>query len=309
MKQMRFSLEDLTRLQKLPLNAKIDLSKLRIVEWYEYWNGKVYVSFSGGKDSTVLLKLVRKLYPDVPAVYVDTRLDYPEVRDHVKNTDNVIWLKPEMDFRTVIENYGFCYPSKDVAKCVDSYRRGHKWAINGFDGKLVTGDLSPYRERFNRWKWLVDVDAKISAQCCVVMKENPIKKFERQEGLKAFVGLLAAESYRRTYAWLKTGCNAFDSIRPSSKPLAFWTEQDILRYIADNDIDIPSVYGSVIGDKNGRLITTGESRTGCIFCPVGAHLRKVNKFHRLKESHPQLYKYCMNELGLDDFLTKVGVPH
>ena len=66
--------------------VKIALSKLRITEWYEHWQGKVYVSYSGGKDSTVLLKLVRELYPEVPAVYVDTRLDYPEVRAHVKAT-------------------------------------------------------------------------------------------------------------------------------------------------------------------------------------------------------------------------------
>ena len=57
-------------MQSLPLEAKIVKSQLRIREWYEYWNGEVYVSFSGGKDSTVLLHLVRELYPDVPLCFV-----------------------------------------------------------------------------------------------------------------------------------------------------------------------------------------------------------------------------------------------
>ena len=305
----KFMYKDLKRLQALPLDQKIILSKLRIAEWYQFWNGYVYVSYSGGKDSTVLLKLVRELYPDVPAVYVDTRLDFPEVRVHVKNTDNVIWLKPTMNFRAVIDEYGFCYPSKDVAQLIESYRRGTNWGINSFVGKDAKGNYKPFKRRFIKWKWLADSDIKISPKCCEIMKEKPLARFSKESGRKPYTGLLAAESFRRTLSWKKTGCNAFNTQKPSSKPLSFWTEQDVLRYIADNDITISSVYGNIVTDKTGRLKCTGEFRTGCIFCPIGAHLDKINKFQRLKESHPQLYRYCMAELGLDDFLNKVGVEH
>lgn len=54
--------------QSLPLHLKVELSKNRIKQFYEHFDGNVYVSFSGGKDSTVLLHLVRSLYPEVPAV-------------------------------------------------------------------------------------------------------------------------------------------------------------------------------------------------------------------------------------------------
>jgi len=77
--------------QALPLDLKIGLTKNRIRSWYEHWHGNVYVSFSGGKDSTVLLDLVRQDYPDVPAVFCDTGLEYPEIRDFVKTFDNVVW--------------------------------------------------------------------------------------------------------------------------------------------------------------------------------------------------------------------------
>ena len=301
------TLDELKELQALPLPDKIALSKLRIVEWYEHHNGKVCVSYSGGKDSTDLLKLVRELYPEVPAVYVDTRLDYPEVREHVKATENVIWLKPDMNFREVIEKYGYCYPYKEAANVIYCARKGAHWANNYFQGLNADGSESPFKRRFIKWHWLLDLPYKISDQCCDVMKENPMKRFHKQNGLAPYVGLMTAESWRRQRAWLRTGCNSFST--GMSKPLSVWNEQDILRYIVENGVKIPSVFGEITEDEKGKLKTTGEKRTGCIFCPIGAHLDKPNRFERMKETHPALYRYCMTELGLDEFLTAVGVPH
>lgn len=73
--------EDLKILQGLDLELKEEISKRRIEDWYEEFDGDVYVSFSGGKDSRVLLHLVRSMYPDVPGVFADTGLEYPELRE------------------------------------------------------------------------------------------------------------------------------------------------------------------------------------------------------------------------------------
>jgi len=115
--------ERLKELQALPLERKIGISTARIIEWYQYWNGNVYVSFSGGKDSTVLLHLVRSIFPDVPAVFSNTGLEYPELQKFVKSFDNVITLYPKIGFREVISTYGYPLISKEVAEAIYYARR------------------------------------------------------------------------------------------------------------------------------------------------------------------------------------------
>ena len=121
----RHDLGELQIMQGYSLERKIQLTCERIKAWYEWWDGQVYVSFSGGKDSTVLLDLVRNVcgYDDVPAVFVDTGLEYPEIRDFVKTYDNVEWLKPKKNFKQVISDFGYPFISKEVSNCVQGARK------------------------------------------------------------------------------------------------------------------------------------------------------------------------------------------
>ena len=100
---------------------------------------------------------------------------------------------------------------------------------------------------------------------------------------------------------------------PASKPLSFWTEQDILRYIKIKNLPICSVYGDVVIDYNSedqlngqidlsdlgltsdnrKLKTTGCYRTGCMFCGYGCHLEEESRFQSMKETHPKIYDYIM----------------
>ena len=151
--------------------------------------------------------------------------------------------------------------------------------------------------------------------CCNYMKKYPAKHFEKDSGKHPIVGTLTCESALRVNSWLRYGCNAFDSNRPISQPMSFWTTQDVLRYLKTFDIPYCSVYGDIIEGERGELRTTGANRTGCMFCMFGAHLEKEpNKFQRMKETHPKQYEYCMKPiedggLGLAKVLDYIGVPY
>lgn len=294
--------------QSLPLDLKIAMTRTRIREFIDYYGtDEVYVSFSGGKDSTVLLDMVRQDFPKVEAVFLDTWLEYPQIRQYVNGFKNVKIIKPEKSMKQIVDDDGWCFPSKDVAEAIDAYRRGLKWGYNKLHGLDKNGNPSIYRERYVKWLRLADeFDGKISHKCCLDMKERPVEKYERISGKKPMVALLADESARRKEAYLRTGCNSFDSDRPISKPMGFWTENDVLEYIYTNKIEIAEPYGIVIPENgqitmfcdNCKFKTTGESRTGCMFCPVACHLDNFAKIERVKKYNKSIYDYIMEELNM-----------
>lgn len=111
---------DLQYMQSLPLDEKINLTKRRIIDWYDHYRGNVYVSFSGGKDSTVLLDLVRETLCDesIPAVFANTGLEYAQIQRFVRETPNSEIIRPRMRFDEVISTYGYPIISKEVAEAI-----------------------------------------------------------------------------------------------------------------------------------------------------------------------------------------------
>lgn len=319
---MRRTIDDLRQMQSLPLDAKIKMTKRRIRDWYDYWGGQVYVSFSGGKDSTVLLHLARQLCPDIEAVFVNTGLEYPEIQKFVKTFDNVTILRPKMRFDEVIKKYGYPVISKEVSLALWYAKKGSVWANNCLDGLDKKGNPHSFKSSmYSKYRPILDADFACSDKCCLAMKEKPLDDYVKKTGKKPITAIMAAESKKREMAWLRTGCNAFDSKHQISKPMSFWTEQDVLQYIKENNIPLASVYGDIAykedsdqmriedygisGCGTDRLCTTGCDRTGCIFCAFGAHLDKVSRFERLKETHPKQYAYC---IGGGEYVDGVWQP-
>lgn len=280
----------------------------------------MYVSFSGGKDSTVLLDLVRNEfgYKNVPAMFVDVPTQYPELRQFVKTFDNVDIVQPKINFFQVCEKYGFPLFSKEVSQTIEevrSYIQKHDGNPEGFYrwkklcGEAIdkkTGKASSYN--IPQYKFMIDAPFDISHKCCNVMKKNPAKDYEKATGRKPITAQMASESRLRTTEWLKHGCNAFDKKRVISNPMSFWTEQDVLLYIKTKNLPICSVYGEVVTDDEEMgqmqlsdyegmelfdrgqqpLHCTGCERTGCVLCGFGAHLGD-ERFTRLRETHPKMY--------------------
>lgn len=317
---------ELAQMQSLSLQSKIRMTQQRIRGWYDHWEGQVYVSFSGGKDSTVLKHIVDGMYSDVPAVFVNTGLEYPEIQSFVRDikagkydcfNSDVEILRPEMRFDEVVKKYGYPAISKDISNCIFWARRGSPTRLARVKGTLTKKDGTPSMFNCKKWEFMLDAEFEVGSDCCKIMKKNPSKRYEKETGRKPFLALLADESLKRRDAWMKTGCNAFELKRPQSQPMAFWTEQDILHYIKQYNVPYCSVYGDIVIDEQvdgenilsgqinlidylgchteeDKLTTTGCDRTGCIFCMFGCHLEKEpNRFQRLKETHPRQYDYCI----------------
>lgn len=295
-------IRELKYFQSLSLEQKIEMTAERIDAWYQHYNGNVAVSFSGGKDSTVLLDIARnhwRGHKDIKAVFFDTGLEYPEIRQFVKTFDNVEIIRPKMRFDEVIKTYGYPVISKSVAHNV-------RCARNEPDGDTVKNcfceeKTGPYA--MAKWNDLRFVDFKIDDRCCDIMKKAPAHEYSKNNGVYFMTAEMACESKKRTDNWLHNGCNGFDLKIPKSTPMAFWTEQDVLEYIYKNNLPIAEPYGEVIvtecqltfDGEECKYATTGCDRAGCMFCGFGAHLEKgITRFQRDKITHPIQYNYCIN---------------
>lgn len=307
-------IKELKFLQSLPLERKIEMTAERIDGWYQHYDGNVAVSFSGGKDSTVLLDIARnhwRGHKDIKAVFVDTGLEYPEIRRFVKTFDNVDIIRPAMRFNEVIKKYGYPVISKTVAHNV-------RCARNEPDGEIVKNCFcseksGPYV--MAKWNDLRFVDFNIDDRCCDIMKKQPAHNYFKKNSIYFMTAEMACESKKRTDKWLKNGCNGFDLQYPKSTPMAFWTEQDVLEYIYKNNLPIAEPYGQVIetecqitfDGEQCKYETTGCNRTGCMFCAFGLHLEKgKTRFQRLKETHPKQYEYC---IGGGEFSNGIWQPN
>ena len=283
--------EYLRKLQSLSLEDKILYSKVKIQEYYVYYKGKVYVSFSGGRDSTVLMDLVRNMYPEVPAVFFDTGLEFPEIREHVKTFDDVEWIKPKTSFRKVIETRGYPCIGKECAHYISLAQRG-------FPSGLKQMQLET-RYGFKKYSYLVDAPFAISGDCCDMMKKRPAHEYLKKTGRFPIIGTRAEESELRVSKWLVKGDNNY-SDNSTSNPLSIWLEKDIKEYIRLNKLPISRVYDM------------GYDRTGCVFCMFGI-MQNPDRFLILKKTHLQLWEYCMKPwdeggLGMREVLDFMKIP-
>lgn len=281
------------------MKGKLQQTEEMIKCWVESWGvDNVYVAYSGGKDSEVLLHIVRKMYPTVKAVFSNTGLEFPEIVKHVRSRNNVTLIRPRKTFKQVITDYGWPIISKTVSMSISRYNSTKHESQREYrlNGKKQTAGVIP-----QKWKFLLTAPFKISDNCCYHLKKSPFKVFERKTGLKPMLGITAADSHLRLQDIRKRGCNVYDAKAPQSRPLSMWTEREIWEYIKDNDLEVCSVY------------SMGYTRTGCIFCMYGLHQEskknKENRFQLLKKTHPKQWKFIIKKMKAEEVLKFLGLKY
>lgn len=280
--------------QSLPTHIKRKMTARRIRQAYDMFDGNISVSFSGGADSTVVLNEVRAIYPDVPAVFVDTGLEYPEIREFVRTVENVVWVKPKMTFKQITEKYGFPVVSKETAQKLHEVRQTksdfmRQLRTTGIDGRK--------RQQIpEKWKFLIDAPFKISHKCCAILKHEPLDRYAKESGRIPITGEMASESSARTQKISSQGC-FFMGKHPRVKPLSFWTS-------VDSHAVLQTIPHCTLYDPPFNL-----DRSGCMLCGFGAHLNSPNKFQLLKLTHPRIHRLALPAFGIDKILDYMGVPY
>ena len=318
------------KLMALDSTAKELTTYEKLDEWYTAWGGQCYVSFSGGKDSTVLAYLAARYLAsfrtppwELNLVFVNTGLEYPEIQKFVNEyadwlrrefprvTVNLHRLRPKMNIRQVVTKYGYSIVSKEVAGAVYQARKNPNCdKAKKLRGEVFNKDGNKSAWNCDNWVFLLDAPFLVSSECCPIMKKRTAHAYERESREKPIVAMMAEEGRQRFQTWTATGCNAFEGKRPMGKPMSFWTDQDVLRFIVDRQLPYASVYGDIVAsdgenDYGAALIDcklhcTGCRRTGCMFCAFGAHLEKgVNRFERMKLTHPKHYQFCIGGGAFD----------
>lgn len=286
----------------LSLDQKIDHFVGVVDTFISRLGNAAYVSFSGGKDSTVMLYLVRRFFGSgIPAVFVNTGLEYPEIVRFVRSHENVEEVRPSMSFRDVIERYGFPLVSKEVAGQVYQLKhtRSEKLRDIRLHGKVndrgtIVGKVP------SKWAGLAGAPFDISPKCCDILKKKPAKEYERRTGRKPIIGTMVGESTLRMQQYLmRGGCIAYEKDRQAAYPLSIFTEEDIWQCIRRFDIPVCSLYQNPLCD-----------RTGCMICGFGCQYASDTRLRLLWETHRGAYrallKYQNNGVSMREALHAIG---
>lgn len=308
--------------ETLTFEEKLLRTKMLIMESVEQFGEEgVYIAFSGGKDSSVLAHIVHSIYPNIPLVFANTGLEYPELVKFVKSQRDkgkeVVMMKPRKSFKQVLDEYGYPLISKEVSMAISRYQKTKSAfqkrlrLFGGFNyrtGKMQKTGVIPKKWRFIKDKY------KVTERCCDYFKKMPFTDYEKETGRRmSFVGVRTQESNLRKRSFNKQGCNAFKLKRPQSRPIMFWNDSDIEQYIKENNVELCEVYYDkwVTDPLTGsEVLIPAENRTSCIFCMYGVAQEmkqdpENTRFHKLKLRQPKLFKYSMDKLGLREILKDV----
>lgn len=267
---------------KILLQDRIEKIK-QVIE--EHGEKNFYISFSGGKDSTVLSALIdMALINKIPRVYANTGIELNMISNFVnelqQNDDRINIIKPVTNIKEMLKQEGYPFKSKLHSHCVDLYQN------YGFEKKMVNGYLGKRPEYWHSftcpkkllYQFTNKNTLKISDKCCVKLKEEPLINWEKENNKTiAIIGTMRDEGGRRG----RSGCLQFYGKKLKQfKPLMPITKEWEEWFIKEYDIKICDIYKEPYN----------FSRTGCKGCPFALHLQ--HELDILEKFFPNERKQC-----------------
>ena len=276
----------------------------RIEELYYETHGKCYVSFSGGKDSTVLLALIKmceEIYtiPEnaIPAVFSNTGIELGITVDFVKWVKanyypNVVLLRPEVSFDWVLKNKGKPMVSKLKSEYLHRWhaqKRTQNIYLNLVEGKTIKGKNASRTRLANKDMHMLADNFPImpSQSCCEYMKKRPFDKYAKEHGIKGFMtGVRYEEGGARQLNMVKSAvtggkpCTAISHGYIRKAPLYDWSDKDVEEFIAKYNVPLSDAYTKY-----------GFRRTGCMGCPYARTIAESLEY--LFYHEPNRYKASM----------------
>ena len=307
---------------ELPLEMKVEDAIFRIKDLYDRTQGKAVISFSGGKDSTVVAELYlmakkRGLVGHMDLLFADTQVEYDAIYDFVewysKNKQEVIYLKPRLPFGSIMKKYGKPAMSKVKSDFLSTYQNTLRNGGDPLKVKRTSEMITGYRTDKNYKIQLNDEgkplptrqklankhmhflhpnnEIKIASKCCDFLKKKPFEDYYKEYGVKGYAtgmriaeGGVRAEMYKTCTAHKTIGSGKNRVTLTHKMPLFDWSDKDVDDFIGEYNVKISKAYTEY-----------GLERTGCIGCPFAEDIHQNLKV--LWEHEPNKYKAVQHWLG------------
>lgn len=257
---------------ELILFDRIEVIKLTNEKYDLLNNG--YISFSGGKDSTILHYLIDMALPNnrIPRVFINTGIEYNYIVDFVKELaskdDRFVILKPTQAIKPMLEKYGYPFKSKQHSHNLsiywrNKYKNDYNLTVKRYLGIIESNTLFRCPKKL-RYQFTPEFKIKCSDSCCMKLKKEPVHKWAKENNKTiALTGMRKEEGGQR--ASLK-GCIITDKQNNIIKfhPLLVVDNDFENWFIEKNNIKLCKLYYPPFNFK----------RTGCKGCTFSLNLQE-----------------------------------